>query len=68
MNNLIGAIVIAAVVGGALVYNGHQERLQVQCLAAMDRIGRTSMEAIVARYGVPALTGAYGAGWGRDRS
>ncbi len=74
MNNLIGAIVIAAAVGGAIIYTGHQDRLQRQCLAAITKADRlASYEATALRdyaiwYSVSTETGRYCAGWGRDRS
>ena len=71
MNNLIGAIVIAAAVGGALIYNGHQDRLQRQCLAAMtkaERIGSydaSSLGQHALLYSLNTETGVYCAGWGK---
>ncbi len=69
MNNLIGAIVIAAAVGGALLYNGHQDRLQRQCLAALTRGERlddyvsNSVRRHAHLYSIKTMTGRYCAGW-----
>ncbi len=60
MQNLIGAIVIAAAVGGAIVYTGHQDRLQRQCLAAMVANNKSAAHG---RYSVDTMTGGYCAGW-----
>ena len=76
MNNLIGAIVIAAAVGGAIIYTGHQDRLQRQCLAALtaapggDVLTLSEVDnrhKYANRYSVPALTGSYCSGWGWRR-
>ncbi len=63
MQNLIGAIVIALAVGGAIAYNGHQDRLQRQCLAALDADRRTSSTGVAVLYSIESKTGWYCAGW-----
>ncbi len=63
MNNLIGAIVIAAAVSGAIVYNGHQDRLQRQCLAALTTLHTTYTKDSVVRYSIGTMTGRYCAGF-----
>lgn len=65
MQNLIGAIVIALAVGGAIAYNGHQDRLQRQCLAALASAERLSsyLTASVREhsylYSIKTMTGSY---------
>ncbi len=66
MNNLIGAIVIAAAVSGAIVYNGHQDRFQRQCLEALKTLNNAgSTEAL--EYKIEAMTEVYCAEWGRRK-
>ena len=44
---VIGAVIIAVAVGGGIVYNGHQERLQRQCHAMLKTLG---IKVLGARY------------------
>ncbi len=46
MQNLIGVIMIAAAVGGAIAYNGYQDRLQRQCLAMLETVGERNMRGM----------------------
>ena len=67
MQNLIGAIMIAAAVGGAIAYNGYQDRLQRQCLAALEADRRTASTRVFALYSIETKTGWYCAGWPKRR-
>lgn len=66
MQNLIGAIVIAAAVSGAIVYNGHQDRLQRQCLEALKTLNNAG-SPLVEKYNIEAKAGVYCAEWGRRK-
>ena len=64
--DLIGPALIAVAVAGALLYNGHQDRLQRQCLAATENYRKAGYsESAAARYNLDTLSSVYCAGWAK---